>query len=74
MTQTDQIRAHLEQGHSLTSLQALQQFGCMRLAARVGELRDAGMQIDCEMVKTGTGKKVARYTKAKPAFALEPTA
>ena len=40
------IRQHLEAGNSLTSLQALNHFGCARLAARIGELADGGMPIE----------------------------
>lgn len=64
MNQTEQIRAHLEQGHSLTALQALQQFQCFRLSARILDLKSEGMKIDCEMVTTASGKRVARYSKA----------
>ena len=40
--QTDAILAHLQEGKSLTSLQALRLFGCNRLAARIRDLKDAG--------------------------------
>ena len=33
------IRRHLEAGNSLTALQALNHFGCARLASRIDELR-----------------------------------
>lgn len=39
------IRRHLEAGNSLTALQALNYFGCSRLAARIGELKDDGLPI-----------------------------
>ncbi len=38
-TQTEQIFDHLAAGHSLTPQQALQQFGCFRLAAIVHRLK-----------------------------------
>ena len=40
------IRTFLEHGNALTSLQELNHFGCARLAARIGELADAGMPIE----------------------------
>ncbi len=40
---------------------ALELFGCMRLAARVHELRLDGHNIQKMTVTTGTGKKVAAY-------------
>lgn len=37
--QTEKIKKHLESGGTITALSALQAFGCMRLAARISELR-----------------------------------
>lgn len=37
-SQRKKIAAHLLAGNSLTALQALNHFGCARLAARIGEL------------------------------------
>lgn len=45
MTQRDQIWAHLESGKTLTPIQALDKFGCLRLAARIHELRKQGKSI-----------------------------
>ncbi len=58
-SQNTAIRKHLLSGKSLTPLQALKQFGCLRLAARISDLRE-GMDIITEMVKI-KGKRVARY-------------
>ena len=62
MTQTDAILAHLSRGESITPLEALQLYGCFRLAARVRELRKDGLTIHSEMVKTANGKRIARYS------------
>jgi hypothetical protein len=43
-------------------LEALQQFGCFRLAARIHELRNQGWQIAERMVETSSGKRVAEYS------------
>jgi hypothetical protein len=60
MTQTEQIRRHLVTGESITPLDALQSYGCFRLAARIDELRKAGL--DIETVKESrNGKSYARY-------------
>jgi hypothetical protein len=60
MTQTEQIRQHLVTGESITPLDALQSYGCFRLAARIDELRKAGL--DIETVKESrNGKSYARY-------------
>jgi len=45
MTQNDMILAHLKSGRDLTPLDALRDYGCFRLAARIGELREAGHKI-----------------------------
>jgi hypothetical protein len=60
MTQTQQILKHLEKGNKLTALEALQLFGCFRLAARVQELREVGRDIKSQLVKIN-GKRIAEY-------------
>lgn len=40
------VLAHLRAGNGLTALQALNQFGCARLAARIDDLRSAGHRIE----------------------------
>lgn len=39
-TQTDRIQRYLEDFGSITPLDALREFGCMRLGARIWELRN----------------------------------
>ena len=41
MSHREQILEHMKRGHCVTPLDALRRFGCMRLAARISELRDA---------------------------------
>ena len=60
-TQNGQILAHLRAGHGLTSLEALQMFGCSRLAARIADLKGAGYAITSTMVTLPNGKRVATY-------------
>lgn len=62
-SQTKQIQSHLSRGWKLTPLQALQKYGCMRLAARIAELRDEGMNIITRTV-TRNGKTFAEYQRA----------
>lgn len=45
-SQNVSIARYLEEGGSLTPLEALDLFGCFRLAARIGELRGQGMNIE----------------------------
>ncbi len=61
MTQNELILAHLLKGKSLTALEALEHFSCMRLPSRITELRQSGYPILTKMIKTESGKHVARY-------------
>lgn len=61
-TQCKQILSHLKSGKNLTALQAERLFDCMRLAARIKNLKEAGHNIEKIMTKVGRKKKhVARY-------------
>ncbi len=63
MTQTSLIRAALEAGETLTPLDALQQFNCFRLAARIKDLRDDGLDIETLKIATNN-KSFAAYRLA----------
>ena len=65
MSQNNQIRAALLSGRSLTPLDALQDYGCFRLAARIADLRREGMDIEC-ISETKNGKRYARYQLRRP--------
>jgi len=60
-SQNQQILEHLQKGASINPLQALDLFGCFRLAARIGELKNNGHNIRSQMVYPATGKKYAFY-------------
>ena len=47
-------------GNSITAVEALEKFGCFRLAARIEEFRKQGHNITTETVKRGD-KEFARY-------------
>jgi hypothetical protein len=55
------ILTHLTNVGSLTPLEALNEYGCFRLAAHIESLRKDGHRIFTEMVNEG-GKKFAKYT------------
>jgi hypothetical protein len=61
-TQAGRILAHLRAGTRLTALDALESFGCFRLAARIHELRRDGWGIQERTVETRGGKRVAEYS------------
>lgn len=56
----------LARGNSLTAVQALHEFGCFRLAARIAELRDKGHTIGKRMVRTEGGAYIAEYYMTTP--------
>lgn len=60
-SQRTKIRAWLNRGKHITALDALYRFQCMRLAARICELRNEGMKIQMQRIKVPSGKIVADY-------------
>ena len=62
-TQLENIREYLERGGELTPLDALRQFGCLRLAARINDLRRDGLAIDT-LASEAKGKRFAAYRLA----------
>jgi len=63
MSQNDWVLAALKQG-PITAMDALKGCGCLRLAARVRDLRQRGHNIVSTIV-TQDGKVFAKYTLAK---------
>ncbi len=64
MSQNNQIKSYLDNGGTLTQIEAFSKFGSWRLAARIADLKELGMNISTEMVKdTFTGKRYAKYMK-----------
>ena len=62
MSQTTQILRHLKRG-PITPIQALEKYGCFRLAARIHDLRGQGHKITTETVSKD-GKEYAKYRLA----------
>jgi hypothetical protein len=63
-SQCAKIKDWLESGNTLTSIEALQMFGCFRLASRIHDLRDRGVNIDKTMICGPNGKRYAQYSIA----------
>jgi len=66
MTQCDKILRHLRDVGSITPVDALKEYGCMRLGARIWDLKRMGHHIDMEL-ETGENRygektRYARYT------------
>lgn len=66
MTQTDKILAMLKRG-PITPLDALREAQCLRLCARIYDLKQLGHQITKENHQLTSGKVVARYHLQKEA-------
>ena len=60
-TQNRQILQHMRERGSITPYLALKRFGCLRLAARVWDLREEGHVINAVMVSRN-GRRYAAYS------------
>lgn len=61
-SQCKKILTWLQQGNTLTSIEALNQFGCFRLASRINDLRQRGIDVSKRMIKNpDNGKRYAEY-------------
>ena len=63
--QTEAIKKHLEAGNTITAIEALNKFGCFRLASRIHDLKTEGYVVDKIMVTGENNKRYAQYFKAK---------
>jgi hypothetical protein len=61
MSQEDAIYLALLDGEHITALDALEMFHCFRLAARIYDLRQRGIDIETAEVETKDGKTIALY-------------
>jgi len=62
MSQNKQIADYLNKGKKLTPIDALNKFGCLRLAARIADLRNEGMNIVTRTIKLDNNKQIAQYS------------
>ena len=64
-SQNRQILAHLQKGNTITQMDALRLFGCMRLASRINDLRQMGFHImtfrEESIASNGKKKRYAKY-------------
>ena len=69
MTQCDKILSYIEEKGSITQLDALREFGCMRLASRISDLKRQGVPVITKMEtsKNRYGEPIsyARYSLCK---------
>lgn len=55
LTQNDRIMRHLQEYGSITQAEAIQEYGIMRLASRISDLRKEGIKIKRHM-ETGRNR------------------
>lgn len=60
--QLEQVREHLITHRTITPIQALEQYGCYRLAARICDLRKEGLQIVTSVKNKSKVERYAKYT------------
>lgn len=69
--QTDLILMHMKKYGSITAKEAENEYGCMRLASRISDLRRQGVAIESEIVtgknRRGDTTHYARYSLAEVA-------
>lgn len=64
MTQCDRILRHMKDYGSIDPMEAIRDYGCMRLSARISDLKDRGYKIVPSVQGVGTD------TESRPATAL----
>jgi hypothetical protein len=60
-SQCDMIAAWLERGFSITSLEALRLFGCLRLSSRIWDLKERCLNIQKKTIVLPNKKRVCEY-------------
>jgi hypothetical protein len=60
-SQAGLILRHLQSGGTLTALEALDLFGCNRLAARVADLKNKGYNVKSRFITLPNTKRVSEY-------------
>lgn len=59
-SQCDKILRYMQNGHTITPLDALKKYGCFRLGARIYDLRDRGINVWSVWVERN-GKRYKAY-------------
>lgn len=71
MIQTEAILKHLREIGPITPLEALDRYGCLRLGARIWDLKQGGYNIQSDFYELPNGKRVARYWLPQPKGQLD---
>lgn len=62
MTQTAAVLAYMQQHGSITALEAERELNCHRVAARIHDLKEAGIAIAETRVTSPSGSRFSRYS------------
>ena len=60
MNQSKEILGYLEKGNKITAIDALDRFGCLRLASRINDLKNKGHEIKAKLIHKNK-KKWSEY-------------
>ena len=61
MSQIQDIKNYMVKGNSITSIEALNLFGCFRLASRINDIKGLGIDVKSQFVKVDSGKDIKEY-------------
>ncbi|MFQ0999757.1 helix-turn-helix domain-containing protein [Gilliamella sp. BG6] len=61
-SQCKNILRHLQSGKTINPLQALNEYCCFRLGARIYDLKKRGHSINSRMIRAKNGKKYDEYS------------
>lgn len=61
VSQSERILTDLKLGRTITALEALDRYGCFRLASRINDLKNDGHNIQKRDKRLPSGKVVAEY-------------
>lgn len=64
MTQSERILQHMRKHGSITPMEAMQEYGCMRLGARIYDLKKSGHEI-ATIFESGTNRYGAKVSYAR---------
>ena len=64
-SQNKAILAYLQEGKTITAIEALRLFGCFRLTSRIHDLTKRGVAISRKYIITNNGKRVMQYSLAQ---------
>lgn len=63
-SQNNQVLDYIKQNGSITAIEAIVHLKCLRLSARILELRESCHAIKTDLIYTKSRKRIARYSLA----------